>query len=50
MSELSLKKAEGGATPLLYSKDKLLKLYGVDLFAAFSSSAMVSPFIAVVDR
>jgi hypothetical protein len=37
-------------TPLLYSKERLLKLYGVDLFAAVSSAAMVSPFIAVVDR
>ncbi|KAI8876179.1 hypothetical protein K501DRAFT_201020 [Backusella circina FSU 941] len=33
-----------------YPKEKLLKLYGVDLFAAISSSAMVSPFIAIVDR
>jgi hypothetical protein len=37
-------------TPAVYSKEKLLKLYGVDLFAAVSSAAMVSPFIAVVDR
>ncbi|EPB89649.1 hypothetical protein HMPREF1544_03581 [Mucor circinelloides 1006PhL] len=36
--------------PLLYTKERLLKLYGVDLFAAVSSAAMVSPFIAVVDR
>jgi hypothetical protein len=36
--------------PLLYSKERLLKLYGVDLFAAVSSAAMVSPFIAIVDR
>ncbi|KAI8639078.1 hypothetical protein BD408DRAFT_477339 [Parasitella parasitica] len=36
--------------PLLYSKERLLKLYGVDLFAAVASAAMVSPFIAVVDR
>ncbi|KAI9473711.1 MAG: hypothetical protein EXX96DRAFT_528567 [Benjaminiella poitrasii] len=35
---------------LLYSKEKLLKLYGIDIFAAASSAAMVSPFIAVVDR
>ncbi|KAG1443233.1 hypothetical protein G6F56_010750 [Rhizopus delemar] len=31
-------------------KERLLKLYGVDLVAAFSSSAMVAPFIAIVDR
>ncbi|KAI7900707.1 uncharacterized protein BX663DRAFT_517341 [Cokeromyces recurvatus] len=35
---------------LLYSKEKLLKLYGIDLFSAVSSAALVSPFIAVVDR
>jgi hypothetical protein len=33
-----------------YSQQTLRKLYGVDLIAAASSSAMVSPFIAVVDR
>lgn len=36
--------------PLLYTKERLLKLYGIDLIAAVSSAAMVSPFIAVVDR
>jgi hypothetical protein len=35
---------------LIYSKEKLLKLYGIDLVAAVSSGAMVSPFIAIVDR
>jgi hypothetical protein len=34
----------------IYSRERLLKLYGVDLFAAISSSAVVSPFIAIVDR
>lgn len=48
MSEVTLKNATN--VPLLYSKDKLLKLYGVDIFAAVSSSAMVSPLIAIVDR
>ncbi|KAI8336587.1 hypothetical protein BC941DRAFT_353927 [Chlamydoabsidia padenii] len=33
-----------------YSQQTLGKLYGVDLLAAASSSALVSPFIAVVDR
>lgn len=47
-TELALK--NNGNQPLLYSKEKLLKLYGIDLFAAVSSAAMVSPFIAVVDR
>lgn len=35
---------------LVYSSDKLSKLYGVDLFSAVTSAAMVAPFIAVVDR
>lgn len=48
MSEISIK--TGLDKPLVYSKEKLMKLYGIDLFAAVSSSAMVSPFIAVVDR
>ncbi|CEP17133.1 hypothetical protein [Parasitella parasitica] len=37
-------------SPVLYSKERLLKLYTVDFVAAVSSAAMVSPFIAVVDR
>ncbi|KAI8047409.1 uncharacterized protein B0P05DRAFT_560746 [Gilbertella persicaria] len=45
-TELSISKEK----PLLYTKDRLLRLYGLDLFAAFSSAAMVSPFIAIVDR
>lgn len=48
MSEIALN--TGIATQLVYSKENLMKLYGVDLFAAVSSSAMVSPFIAIVDR
>lgn len=48
MTDVAIK--SGNNIPLLYSKEKLFKLYGVDLFAALSSSAMVSPFIAVVDR
>ncbi|KAI9254036.1 hypothetical protein BY458DRAFT_541961 [Sporodiniella umbellata] len=47
MSEIDLSVPK---TPLLYSKDKLLKLYGVDVIAAVSSSTMVAPFIAIVDR
>ncbi|OBZ91552.1 hypothetical protein A0J61_00366 [Choanephora cucurbitarum] len=35
---------------LLHTKDRLIKLYGVDLMSAFSSAAMVAPFIAIVDR
>ncbi|KAI7874173.1 hypothetical protein K492DRAFT_232624 [Lichtheimia hyalospora FSU 10163] len=31
-------------------RDRLLQLYGVDLAAAASSSALVAPFISVVDR
>lgn len=31
-------------------QQRLWKLYGVDFAAAATSSAMVSPFIAVVDR
>ncbi|KAI9318453.1 hypothetical protein BX666DRAFT_1928082 [Dichotomocladium elegans] len=34
----------------IWSRDKLLCLYGIDLAAAASSSVLVSPFIAVVDR
>ncbi|GAA5797366.1 hypothetical protein HPULCUR_002750 [Helicostylum pulchrum] len=48
MSEISMKRGLG--TPLTYSKEKLIKLYGIDIFAAISSSALVTPFIAVVDR
>ncbi|KAI8365266.1 uncharacterized protein BYT42DRAFT_505818 [Radiomyces spectabilis] len=33
-----------------FSSDILLKLYGIDVGAAAASSAMVAPFIAVVDR
>ncbi|CAO3577861.1 unnamed protein product [Absidia cylindrospora] len=33
-----------------YSRGTLLKLCGFDLIAAASSSTLVSPFIAVVDR
>ncbi|KAG0747239.1 hypothetical protein G6F57_003639 [Rhizopus arrhizus] len=47
MSEISISATNN---PLLHSKEKLIKLYGVDLFAAASSSAMVAPFIAIVDR
>jgi hypothetical protein len=47
MTEISLSTT---SIPLLYSKEKLVKLYGIDLFAAASSSAMVAPFIAIVDR
>ncbi|KAG1052206.1 hypothetical protein G6F43_005637 [Rhizopus delemar] len=47
MTEISLSTTN---IPLLYSKEKLIKLYGIDLFAAASSSAMVAPFIAIVDR
>ncbi|KAI8984523.1 hypothetical protein BDF20DRAFT_860382 [Mycotypha africana] len=39
-----------GKTKLKYTKEKLAKLYGVDLFAAVSSAGMVAPFIAIVDR
>lgn len=47
MSEIDLPTIN---TPLMDPKERLLKLYGVDLVAAFSSSAMVAPFIAIVDR
>lgn len=47
MSEISISATDN---PLLHSKEKLIKLYGIDLFAAASSSAMVAPFIAIVDR
>ncbi|KAI8373707.1 hypothetical protein BD560DRAFT_446225 [Blakeslea trispora] len=36
--------------PLLHTKDRLIKLYGVDFMSAFASAAMVAPFIAIVDR
>lgn len=48
MTELSSKSAT--VLPVRYSNDNLIKLYGMDIFAAISSSAMVSPFIAIVDR
>ncbi|CEG65519.1 hypothetical protein RMATCC62417_02292 [Rhizopus microsporus] len=47
MSEVSLTSTN---VSLLYSKERLAKLYGIDLFAAITSSAMVAPFIAIVDR
>jgi hypothetical protein len=47
MSEVGLTSTN---VSLLYSKERLAKLYGIDLFAAITSSAMVAPFIAIVDR
>lgn len=33
-----------------FPREKLASLYGVDVIAAAASSAMVAPFISVVDR
>ncbi|KAI8979004.1 hypothetical protein BDB01DRAFT_798885 [Pilobolus umbonatus] len=38
------------SSQLKYTNQTLLKLYGVDIFSAFSSSFMVAPFISIVDR